>query len=76
MARERTNFTKRFGVVFRQAREKAGLSQEELANRSETHVTQVGKMERGQVSPTLDKLVALAEALDMRPSTLISRSER
>ena len=55
---------------------KAGMSQEKLSDAAGVHATYVSQVERGLLSPTLDKLEALAKALEVPASTLIRRSER
>lgn len=76
MAQARTKLTKRFGPVLRETRLRAKLTQEALAHAAGVHPTYISQVERGLLSPTLDKLDALARALGVRPSTLIGRSER
>jgi hypothetical protein len=39
------------------------------------HPTYISQVERGLLSPTLTKLVALAAALDLKPSVLVRRAE-
>jgi transcriptional regulator with XRE-family HTH domain len=53
-----------------------GLSQEELAARADLHRNFVGALERGEKSPTLDVIEALAEALHQRPHDLLREAER
>jgi transcriptional regulator with XRE-family HTH domain len=53
----------RFAVNLRRAREAAGVSQEELAERCEIHRTEVSLLERGGREPRLGTLVKLATAL-------------
>jgi transcriptional regulator with XRE-family HTH domain len=64
-----------FGDELRRAREKAGLTQEELAERAGVHRTYVSMLERDKKSPTLAVLFRLCDALGVRPSTLIARLE-
>jgi transcriptional regulator with XRE-family HTH domain len=52
------------------ARRDAGLTQEQLAERSELHPTQIERLERGATLPHLDTLVKLAGALDVPPAEL------
>jgi transcriptional regulator with XRE-family HTH domain len=42
-----------------------GLSQEGLANEADVPISQVGRIERGEINPTLSTLNALAEAFKM-----------
>lgn len=64
-----------FGQVIREARLKAGITQEELAHRSKLHRTYVGYIENGKQSPTLDVVAALAVALEMSAQALIAAAE-
>lgn len=52
------------------ARQGAGLTQEQLAERSELHPTAVKRLEHGATLPRLDTLVKLAGALDVPPAEL------
>lgn len=60
----------RFAVNLRQARTKAGISQEELAERCELHRTEISLLERAGREPRLATLVKLAGALDVSPGDL------
>lgn len=60
----------RFAVNLRRAREEAGVSQEELAERCEIHRTEVSLLERGGREPRLGTLVKLATALGTTPEAL------
>lgn len=60
----------RFAVNLRRAREAAGVSQEELAERCEIHRTEVSLLERGGREPRLGTLVKLATALGTTPEAL------
>jgi transcriptional regulator with XRE-family HTH domain len=53
----------RFAVNLRRARQAAGVSQEELAERCELHRTEVSLLERGGREPRLGTLIKLATAL-------------
>jgi transcriptional regulator with XRE-family HTH domain len=57
--------------VVRDARKKAKLSQEGLAELAGLHRTYVSLLERSRRSPTLATLEAIARALGMTPATLI-----
>ncbi|MEA9983713.1 MULTISPECIES: helix-turn-helix domain-containing protein [Subtercola] len=52
------------GERVRATRQKLGLSQEDVAVLAEMHVTNVGKIERGQSNPSLTTLISLAGALN------------
>ena len=47
-------------------REKAHLSQEVLAEKADIHPNYVGRIERGECSPTLEILLRISKALNIR----------
>lgn len=57
------NHRDRFSANLRHARQTAGISQEELAERCEIHRTEVSLLERGGREPRLGTMVKLATAL-------------
>jgi transcriptional regulator with XRE-family HTH domain len=65
-----------FGAVLRELRLNRGLSQEKLAFESGLDRTFISMLERGVRQPTLASIVALSNALGMRPSTLIQKFEK
>jgi transcriptional regulator with XRE-family HTH domain len=66
------NHRDRFSANLRLARQAAGISQEELAERCEIHRTEVSLLERGGREPRLGTMVKLATALGTTPETLCS----
>ena len=54
---------KAFGRRLRDLRISKGLSQEQLANEAEIPLSQVGRIERGEINPTLSTIAALSNAL-------------
>ncbi|MGN6255487.1 MAG: helix-turn-helix domain-containing protein [Solirubrobacterales bacterium] len=60
----------RFAVNLRLARQAAGISQEELADRCELHRTEVSLLERGGREPRLGTMVKLATSLGTTPEAL------
>ncbi|MES2279076.1 MAG: helix-turn-helix transcriptional regulator [Bacteroidota bacterium] len=54
---------KAFGRRLRDLRISKGLSQEQLANEAEIPLSQVGRIERGEINPTLSTVYALCTAL-------------
>lgn len=56
---------KRFGKRLRELREDLNLSQEGLANEADVPISQIGRIERGEVNATLSTLSALADALKL-----------
>ncbi|MFY0686577.1 MAG: helix-turn-helix transcriptional regulator [Cyclobacteriaceae bacterium] len=59
-----------FGANLRKIRESKGLSQESLAAKANTTLSQVGRIERGLRAPTILTVVRLALALDTDPAIL------
>lgn len=60
-------------TFFKEWRKHRGLSQEALADRLETSVASVSRIESGQQPYTQDYLEALAEALNTDPASLLMR---
>jgi transcriptional regulator with XRE-family HTH domain len=60
----------RFSVNLRQARVKAGISQEALGELCELHRTEISLLERAGREPRLATIVKLAGALDTTPGAL------
>ena len=63
------------GSELRQARLNAGLTQERLASASKLDRSYISQLENDLKSPTVDTLVRLASALDIRASVLLARVE-
>lgn len=64
------------GDELRKAREKAGLTQEELAFRAELDRSYISLLENDHKSPTVDVLFRICDALGTRPSLILGRVER
>ena len=64
-----------FGVVLREIREKAGLSQLEVYVKFGIDRTQLSAIERGVQSPTLRTIVRLSKAFRVSAAELIRRME-
>jgi transcriptional regulator with XRE-family HTH domain len=60
-----------FGEQLKNFRKERGISQEELAFRSELDRTYISGLECGKRNPTLKILVKLAASLNMKPSELL-----
>lgn len=63
-----------FGRVLREYRERAALSQEDLAAAAELDRTYISMLERGTRQPTLETLFRIADALNVSASTLIAKT--
>ena len=64
-----------FGLVLRERRLAAGVSQESLADSSELHRTYVSQLERGLKAPSLAAIEAVAGALRVAPHVLVRDAE-
>ncbi len=60
-----------FGNHIRNFRKQAGMSQERLAEVCGLHRTYIGAVERGERNVSLINIVALARALDVKPTELL-----
>jgi transcriptional regulator with XRE-family HTH domain len=65
-----------FGIVLRRLREKHGDSQDSFAHRTGYHRNYIGQLERGEKSPSLSALFALAEECGMHPSQVLKMVEK
>ncbi|HET7574707.1 MAG TPA: helix-turn-helix transcriptional regulator, partial [Solirubrobacterales bacterium] len=65
----------RFATNLVAARERAGLTQEEVSFRSGLHRTEVSQLERGLRVPRIDTLVKLAASLGVSPADLLEGIE-
>lgn len=66
----------KIGSAIRQAREALGITQSELGERANVSRVHVVMLEGDRKQPTIEVFVRLAQALKMRPSTLMARAER
>lgn len=70
-----TDSRQAFGVALREAREKAGLSQDALAALAGLHRTYVGGIERGERNPSLENIVRLAQSLRISVAALFKAAD-
>lgn len=61
-----------FAKNLREHRERAGLSQEALAEKAEVHRTYIGMLERGEKNATLYNVERMAKALGVGPAELMA----
>ena len=64
-----------FGRVVRRRREAAGLSQEELAEKTSLTRNYIGMVERGETNPTLGVMASLATVLGTTVASLVRSAE-
>jgi transcriptional regulator with XRE-family HTH domain len=69
------NIRKELGERIRIIRKANGLTQEELGEKAGLSYKFVGEIERGQVNPSLDTLVAIAKALDSDVEDLFRKNK-
>ncbi len=59
------------GSNLKAARKKLGLTQEEVAERSGVHATEVSRIEAGKRDPQVSTVVKLARAVELPPGQLL-----
>ena len=59
------------GTNLREARERLGLTQEQVAERSGVHATEVSRIEGGKRDPQVSTVIRLAKALEVKPGELL-----
>ena len=59
------------GARLRTLRQRHGLSQEQLAHKAQIPVNQVGRIERGEINPTVSTLYVLAQALGVEVKEML-----
>lgn len=64
------------GELLREARLRAGLTQERVAQLAGSASPYVSDIERGIYNPTVGVLVALCRAIGVRPSAVLAELER
>jgi transcriptional regulator with XRE-family HTH domain len=75
MEKNKANILKALGYLARQHREKLGISQEELAIRSNLDRTYISGIERGVRNPSLMALLSLANGMKITLSDLLEGLE-
>ena len=61
-----------FGRRVREARIALGMSQEDISNLADMHVTNYGRIERGEANSELHTIVRIATALNVDPAILMA----
>jgi transcriptional regulator with XRE-family HTH domain len=65
-----------FGGLLAELRKKQGLSQDNFAVEAGFHKNAIGMFERGEISPKLEAIIALADALKISASKLLALLEK
>jgi len=66
-------FARCFAEVVREHRKQKKLSQEKLAEKAELSTVFISRVERGKESPSVDSLLKIAKALDVRVRDLVRK---
>jgi transcriptional regulator with XRE-family HTH domain len=61
------------GVNLKAARTKLGITQEQVADRSGVHATEVSRIEAGKRDPQVSTVEKLARAVELRPGELLEK---
>ena len=72
MPAPRSHATELFGRRVREARIALGMSQEDIAHLADMHVTNYGRVERGEANSELHTIVRIATALNVDPAELMA----
>lgn len=67
--------SEQIGSVLRRLRKERGVSQEDLAERSELDRTYISLIENGRRQPTVSTLFAIADALGLKASEIVKQIE-
>lgn len=62
--------SKKVGGKIRLARRKAGMTQEDLAEKVGVHLSTLGRIERGESNPPLQTINKIARGLSTKPKEL------
>ncbi|SIT91598.1 helix-turn-helix domain-containing protein [Pontibacter indicus] len=77
MTRVRDEFIiKSVGENIRQIRISKSLSQEEVAYEADIPVNQIGRIERGEINPTISTLYVISKALSTSLASLVTVVEQ
>lgn len=69
---EHINLIQKLGTKIKYLRKNKKFSQEKLSEKVNISVIYLGKVERGEANPTLDKLIKIAKALDVEIAEIFS----
>ncbi|VVT16290.1 DNA-binding protein [Roseovarius sp. EC-HK134] len=76
MDRQNDSLIAAFAVTLSEERQKAGLTQEELAERADVSARFISFLETGRRQPSLSTLHALSKGLRMQMQDLVAKLER
>jgi transcriptional regulator with XRE-family HTH domain len=67
-------FLKALGEHIKAIRSKKNMSQEDLANDADIPISQIGRVERGEVNTTVSTIYVIAKALEVHHKELLDFS--
>ncbi len=65
----------KFGAKLRQIRKGKGITQEEHAHNADIHLSQIGRIERGEINTSISFAFLFAELLEVDPKVLFDYSD-
>ncbi|KKR28707.1 MAG: DNA-binding protein [candidate division CPR2 bacterium GW2011_GWD2_39_7] len=65
---------KELGEKIKKAREKAGLTQSEVAAAADINVSYYAQIERGEVNPSFEKLHSITKVLKLKSFDILKKS--
>lgn len=65
MINRNTHYIKEFGLHLKNLRKKRDLTQEQLAYDCDIPISQIGRIERGEINTTISTLYLLSKALEL-----------
>ena len=63
-------FIKKFGLKLRELRKAKGISQEQLAGDTGFELSQIGRIERGEINTSISHVAAIAKAIKIKTEEL------
>lgn len=63
-------FIKKFGLKLKEVRKAKKISQEQLAGDTGFELSQIGRIERGEINTSISHVAAIAKALKVKPEEL------
>lgn len=69
------DFILNFGKNLRRLRQERKISQEKLAHITDLALSQIGRIERGEINTSLDQVKTIADALEIEPQMLFEFKE-
>jgi transcriptional regulator with XRE-family HTH domain len=63
-------FIKKFGLKLKEIRKAKKVSQEQLAGETGFELSQIGRIERGEINTSISHVAAIAKSLKIKPEEL------